>query len=170
MCGRDTPSWMVTCALEFGVEVVREETLTQHQESALITRETSWSALARLTSLVDPQFCPDVVNPFRSPCGPVRIAGILIADLFVPPLTALPAAGELLTTEDLVVDAEGVCREHRLVSRQAWGFYGCRGLRRRWSLRSFHSVAGPGERDRHRKSKGVIHARHIEDSRTSGNR
>jgi len=37
----------------------------------------------------------------------VMCAGILIADVFVPPLDALPAAGELLTTEDFVVDAGG---------------------------------------------------------------
>jgi sugar/nucleoside kinase (ribokinase family) len=37
----------------------------------------------------------------------VMCAGILIADLFVPPMSALPAAGELLTTEDFAVDAGG---------------------------------------------------------------
>ena len=37
----------------------------------------------------------------------VVCAGILVADLFVPPLPALPAAGQLLATEDFLVDSGG---------------------------------------------------------------
>lgn len=39
--------------------------------------------------------------------GPVLCAGILVADVFVPCLPRLPAAGELSTTEDFLVDAGG---------------------------------------------------------------
>ncbi len=37
----------------------------------------------------------------------VICAGILVADLFVPPLPALPAAGQLLATEDFLIDSGG---------------------------------------------------------------
>ena len=37
----------------------------------------------------------------------VLCAGILVADVFVPPLPRLPAAGELLTTEDFLVQTGG---------------------------------------------------------------
>jgi sugar/nucleoside kinase (ribokinase family) len=37
----------------------------------------------------------------------VVCAGILVADLFVPPLPALPAAGQLLATDDFLVDSGG---------------------------------------------------------------
>ncbi len=41
--------------------------------------------------------------------GPLSVvcAGILVADLFVPPLPRLPAAGELLVTEDFLMDSGG---------------------------------------------------------------
>jgi sugar/nucleoside kinase (ribokinase family) len=38
---------------------------------------------------------------------PVVCAGILVADLFVPPLPALPEAGQLLATEDFLLDSGG---------------------------------------------------------------
>src|SRR5262249_43167018 len=34
-------------------------------------------------------------------------AGILVADIFVPPLTALPEAGQLLATDDFLIDTGG---------------------------------------------------------------
>ena len=34
-------------------------------------------------------------------------AGILVADIFVPPLPALPEAGELLATDDFLIDTGG---------------------------------------------------------------
>jgi sugar/nucleoside kinase (ribokinase family) len=37
----------------------------------------------------------------------VLCTGILVADIFVPPLTALPAAGELLASEDFLLDTGG---------------------------------------------------------------
>lgn len=37
----------------------------------------------------------------------VLCAGILVADLFVPPLSRLPAPGELLTTDDFLIDSGG---------------------------------------------------------------
>jgi sugar/nucleoside kinase (ribokinase family) len=37
----------------------------------------------------------------------VVCAGILVADLFVPPLPALPSAGQLLATDDFLVDSGG---------------------------------------------------------------
>jgi sugar/nucleoside kinase (ribokinase family) len=37
----------------------------------------------------------------------VLCAGILVADLFVPPLPGLPAAGQLFTTEDFLLDTGG---------------------------------------------------------------
>lgn len=41
--------------------------------------------------------------------GPVQVvcAGVLVADVFVPPLPRLPRAGELLATEDFRVDSGG---------------------------------------------------------------
>lgn len=44
---------------------------------------------------------PDSVSPS------ILCAGILVADIFVPPLPTLPAAGELRATEDFVVDTGG---------------------------------------------------------------
>ena len=43
------------------------------------------------------------IGPGRS----VVCAGILVADLFVPPLPSLPAAGELLATEDFIIQPGG---------------------------------------------------------------
>src|SRR5260370_31590670 len=40
--------------------------------------------------------------PPRSLC-----AGILVADIFVPPLPALPEAGQLLATDDFLIDTGG---------------------------------------------------------------
>jgi len=37
----------------------------------------------------------------------VLCAGILVADIFVPPLAALPAAGELRATDDFLIDSGG---------------------------------------------------------------
>jgi sugar/nucleoside kinase (ribokinase family) len=37
----------------------------------------------------------------------VLCAGILVADLFVPPLVALPEAGQLVATEDFLIDSGG---------------------------------------------------------------
>ena len=37
----------------------------------------------------------------------VLCAGILVADLFVPPLVALPEAGQLVATEDFLMDSGG---------------------------------------------------------------
>ena len=37
----------------------------------------------------------------------VLCAGILVADLFVPPLAALPEAGQLVATEDFLMDSGG---------------------------------------------------------------
>lgn len=37
----------------------------------------------------------------------VLCAGILVADIFIPPLTELPAAGELTATEDFLLDTGG---------------------------------------------------------------
>src|SRR5262249_46385851 len=37
----------------------------------------------------------------------VLCAGILVADLFVPPLTALPEAGQLISTDDFLIDSGG---------------------------------------------------------------
>jgi sugar/nucleoside kinase (ribokinase family) len=39
--------------------------------------------------------------------APVVCAGIVVADVFVPPLARLPAAGELVTTDDFVVETGG---------------------------------------------------------------
>src|SRR5205085_976276 len=38
---------------------------------------------------------------------PILCAGILVADIFVPPLPALPEAGQLLATEDFLIDTGG---------------------------------------------------------------
>ena len=38
---------------------------------------------------------------------PVVCAGIVVADVFVPPLERLPEAGELVTTDDFVVETGG---------------------------------------------------------------
>src|SRR4051812_40729881 len=37
----------------------------------------------------------------------ILCAGILVADIFVPPLTALPEAGQLLATDDFLLDTGG---------------------------------------------------------------
>jgi sugar/nucleoside kinase (ribokinase family) len=42
-----------------------------------------------------------------SPTAKVLCAGILVADIFVPPLPALPAAGELRATDDFLLDSGG---------------------------------------------------------------
>jgi sugar/nucleoside kinase (ribokinase family) len=43
-----------------------------------------------------------------SPTGPdVLCGGILVADVFVPPMTHLPAAGELVATDDFLIDTGG---------------------------------------------------------------
>ena len=41
-------------------------------------------------------------NPIRVLC-----AGILVADIFVPSLPSLPAAGELCATDDFLLDTGG---------------------------------------------------------------
>src|SRR5437870_4607354 len=38
---------------------------------------------------------------------PILCAGILVADIFVPPLAALPEAGQLLATDDFLIDTGG---------------------------------------------------------------
>src|SRR5436190_23380441 len=38
---------------------------------------------------------------------PILCAGILVADIFVPPLSALPEAGQLLATDDFLIDTGG---------------------------------------------------------------
>jgi sugar/nucleoside kinase (ribokinase family) len=38
---------------------------------------------------------------------PILCAGILVADIFVPPLPALPEAGQLLATDDFLIDTGG---------------------------------------------------------------
>jgi sugar/nucleoside kinase (ribokinase family) len=43
----------------------------------------------------------------RSDPSFVLCAGILVADLFVPPLTALPDAGQLIATDDFLMDSGG---------------------------------------------------------------
>jgi sugar/nucleoside kinase (ribokinase family) len=43
----------------------------------------------------------------NSPPARVLCTGILVADIFVPPLSALPAAGELRATEDFLLDTGG---------------------------------------------------------------
>ncbi|MGA3184811.1 MAG: sugar kinase [Candidatus Dormibacteria bacterium] len=48
---------------------------------------------------------PPVERPLLEPR--VLCAGILVGDLFVPPLARLPAAGELLATDDFLLDVGG---------------------------------------------------------------
>src|SRR5579871_3740579 len=45
--------------------------------------------------------------PFNPLAPRVLCTGILVADIFVPPLPALPAAGELRATDDFLLDSGG---------------------------------------------------------------
>ena len=50
--------------------------------------------------------------------APVLCVGILVADLFVPPLARLPAAGELVATEDFLVQPGGCAANSAIALRR----------------------------------------------------
>lgn len=51
--------------------------------------------------------CFIVIAASANSAQPVLCAGLLVADLFIPPLQRLPAAGELLATTDFLFDTGG---------------------------------------------------------------
>src|SRR2546427_5230119 len=50
---------------------------------------------------------PEWRFPVPSEKPSVLCAGILVADIFVPPVPALPGAGELRATDDFLIDSGG---------------------------------------------------------------
>src|SRR5215469_3011406 len=68
---------------------------------------------AKARRLTSPRAHATIGSPLEqmitsAPPPPVVTFGILVADVFVPPLEALPAAGELVATDDFLI-APGGC-------------------------------------------------------------